>query len=256
MKKIYNYIILIGIIGSVIATCYWFVNWMTHTSHPGWHFTGTGEIGDTIGGLTAPVLGIFNALLLFYTLRKQEENRQEDNLNNEVWKRVEVIRKLIDKSTIYIAFSSTKDYADELQSGEFTGESAYLHLNAVLGQSGDSIKLIKIHTFQWRIFITFLKDAEIEALIILQRNFNSNISIEEKITNYTYISKSVHSIIHLYDVIQEFVSNNEGHDYIKKYHLDDILRLRSLRDEHMIYLKPRMKKSKFIVWLKNLLKRK
>jgi hypothetical protein len=31
-------------------------------------FTDTGAIGDTVGGLTAPVIGLLNAVLLYWTL--------------------------------------------------------------------------------------------------------------------------------------------------------------------------------------------
>ena len=37
-------------------------------------FDHIGEIGDTIGGLTAPVIGLLNAVLLYLTLREQFEN--------------------------------------------------------------------------------------------------------------------------------------------------------------------------------------
>ena len=36
-------------------------------------FDHIGEIGDTIGGLTAPVIGLLNAVLLYLTLREQFE---------------------------------------------------------------------------------------------------------------------------------------------------------------------------------------
>lgn len=34
-------------------------------------FSGTGSIGDTIGGLTAPVIGVVSALLIYYSFRAQ-----------------------------------------------------------------------------------------------------------------------------------------------------------------------------------------
>ena len=34
-------------------------------------FTEKGEIGDTIAGTTAPIIGLVNAILLYFTLREQ-----------------------------------------------------------------------------------------------------------------------------------------------------------------------------------------
>lgn len=60
-------------------------------------FDHIGEIGDTIGGLTAPVIGLLNAVLLYLTLReqfefneKQKKSVKEDQFKNtffNYWKR-------------------------------------------------------------------------------------------------------------------------------------------------------------------------
>lgn len=44
-------------------------------------FSNTGEIGDTIGGLTAPIIGIISIVLLYCTLQSQNDfnKRQEDD---------------------------------------------------------------------------------------------------------------------------------------------------------------------------------
>ena len=46
------------------------------------NFTETGQIGDTIGGITAPIVGLCSILLLYYTLKEQmifNKSQSKDN---------------------------------------------------------------------------------------------------------------------------------------------------------------------------------
>lgn len=49
-----------------------------------WDFSNTGSIGDTIGGITAPIIGLIGTVLLIYTFREQyiANKRQDDLLKN------------------------------------------------------------------------------------------------------------------------------------------------------------------------------
>lgn len=50
-------------------------------------FSGTGEIGDTIGGITSPVIGLFNAFLLYLTIKEQYVFNKEQHIFNEKQKK-------------------------------------------------------------------------------------------------------------------------------------------------------------------------
>lgn len=51
------------------------------TRSSGWlDFSGTGEIGDTIGGLTAPFISLLSVVLLYLTLKEQIETNRENAL--------------------------------------------------------------------------------------------------------------------------------------------------------------------------------
>lgn len=50
-------------------------------------FSGTGEIGDTIGGITAPVIGLLNAFLLYLTIKEQYAFNKEQHIFNEKQKK-------------------------------------------------------------------------------------------------------------------------------------------------------------------------
>lgn len=79
--RLYQVIILIiGVLGVCIAP------WLfTHPVPFGWKsldFTQTGSIGDTIGGITAPIVGLVSILLLWWTLRSQLEfSAKQEQIN-------------------------------------------------------------------------------------------------------------------------------------------------------------------------------
>lgn len=67
-------------------------------------FTETGQIGDTIGGITAPIIGILSILLLFYTLweqikfnKKQKEISADEQFKSTFFNLLQVQRDIINK---------------------------------------------------------------------------------------------------------------------------------------------------------------
>jgi hypothetical protein len=66
-------------------------------SYTSWHFTSTGQIGDTIGGITAPFIGVLNALLLYFTIKKQNDQLKEQNEKESLNKYLDYLVKSIDK---------------------------------------------------------------------------------------------------------------------------------------------------------------
>lgn len=47
-------------------------------------FTETGQIGDTIGGITAPIVGLVSIILLYFTLKMQIDFNKEQKIDNMV----------------------------------------------------------------------------------------------------------------------------------------------------------------------------
>lgn len=67
-------------------------------------FTNTGQIGDTIGGITAPVIGILSILLLYYTLweqicfnKKQKEISIDEQFKSTFFNLLQVQRDILGK---------------------------------------------------------------------------------------------------------------------------------------------------------------
>lgn len=77
-----NLFLIFGIFGVMVSP------WLfTHPCLFGWKsfdFSQTGSIGDTIGGITAPIVGIVSILLLWWTLKEQMKfNKKQAEINDE-----------------------------------------------------------------------------------------------------------------------------------------------------------------------------
>ena len=84
-------------------------------------FTETGNIGDTFGGITAPIIGIVNVILLFVTLNRQikfEENQDKFNKNQLLSQREEQF-----KSTFFQMLQTQRELLNGLR-----GRFLYRHI--------------------------------------------------------------------------------------------------------------------------------
>lgn len=102
LKKLDRYAFYIGILG--IISMFVFTVLATQL-HIWFDYTNTGQIGDTIGGLTAPIIGLFSALLIYLSFRAQikanyivqeqiNQQRKEDIEKKEFSYQMEVYRHL------------------------------------------------------------------------------------------------------------------------------------------------------------------
>lgn len=96
MKKIKNlkfYISLLGILLIIFSSLYIFTRpaiWVE------FDFSKTGDIGDTIGGITAPIINLFGAFLLYVSLKEQinaNEKIYEDTLEQRKDRNFEIVLK-------------------------------------------------------------------------------------------------------------------------------------------------------------------
>lgn len=76
----------------------------TRTGLASLDFSKTGQIGDTIGGTTAPIIGILSVLLLFYTLweqivfnKKQKEISSNEQFKTTFFSLLQVQREILEK---------------------------------------------------------------------------------------------------------------------------------------------------------------
>lgn len=98
MKKGVKLLIIIGILFALVAPILFTQGWTNID------FTNTGQIGDTIGGTTAPIIGVLSVLLLFYTLweqirfnKKQKEISIDEQFKSTFFNLLQVQRDILDK---------------------------------------------------------------------------------------------------------------------------------------------------------------
>lgn len=72
-KDYYWVIILIGCILIIIAPSILTLPWRDEVLGLNTNFKSTGQIGDTIGGITAPIIGLVSIWLLYITFKKQQK---------------------------------------------------------------------------------------------------------------------------------------------------------------------------------------
>lgn len=73
-------VIIVGIVAT-IASPYLFTR---NSFLCGLDFTGTGQIGDTIGGITSPIVGLMSIILLYITLCEQQKYNIQQKIDNRI----------------------------------------------------------------------------------------------------------------------------------------------------------------------------
>jgi hypothetical protein len=106
-------ITILGIIFTIIAPLLFIQEW-TNIS-----FRDTGQIGDTIGGTTAPIIGILSIILLIYTLleqikfnQKQKEISTDEQFKSTFFNLLQVQRDILEKISgkfTYLDFMTYKE---------------------------------------------------------------------------------------------------------------------------------------------------
>jgi len=242
MKKLLlnNQALAIIVIFSILALIAPFT--LTREGPKWFDFTTTGEIGDTIGGLTAPFIGILNALLLFVTLRRQEEQikmQREETENQKRHRQEDIITALIDRKTdlmnrVLVSLTLTIDYipdsekfgidlADDIR-GSYTGiYSLHIVYNYLFNESHPMLGYFKISPVEWSHFFTQMNFAIIEAGMALSKNYNSTLPDMVKKTNFEYITSQVTDIFILYGQVQLYSETYPNDPALKKLQISSLL---------------------------------
>jgi len=111
MEKYRNSILIVGLIVFIFSSLYLFTRPSLFNS---WDFSTTGQIGDTIGGITAPIINLLGALLVYVSFKAQiEANRiQAKALSDE--KQLNLTRNQFEKHLL-----SFEEIKKRLNSVEF-----------------------------------------------------------------------------------------------------------------------------------------
>lgn len=151
-------------------------------------FTKTGNIGDTVGGITAPFVGLISIILLYLTLKEQikiNDNQEKENNYN----------KLLNLQTIILnnnsAFRFRFDSAIGINEGkgvfELNNLYSELYNTSIPSVSFDAILMnIKVLDYSIRQFIKL--------------NFRSDLDKDEKAEFYNFGKVYAEQILFFYDL--------------------------------------------------------
>lgn len=73
-------VMIIGLIATLVAP----VLLIRNSCCEIFDFTETGQIGDTIGGITAPIVGLVSIMLLYMTLKEQQKYNTQQTVDNRI----------------------------------------------------------------------------------------------------------------------------------------------------------------------------
>lgn len=140
------------------------------------NFKGTGEIGDTIGGVTAPFLGFFGSILVYLALKAQiEANRQvqeqfkkqesEEQIRDKIQfheNRINLLKSEI--NSFYYSFTTTGGaFKNNSQKYNYEGSQAIYKLlknntNTFFGKKKRDSYEIEPKLFELKELLTFFKE--------------------------------------------------------------------------------------------------
>jgi len=195
------------------------VLYFTNASYSNWHFSTTGQIGDTIGGLTAPVIGLLNAVLLFITLKRQDEQRNEDKFNRKFEKRTDRIKTLIDSLQFNLYFKTIHS-SDPIKVGQFYGYSSLLVFSSLLTiENENKLDMYEMGLSEWGSFVQNLSKILTEAEQALSENHVSTIDNEEKLSNFLFINYELTNIKSLFSLVEKYITKHPEHPGTAKFSL-------------------------------------
>lgn len=104
LKRNIEWILIIFLIATLISPLLFTRSWT------GIDFSQTGQIGDTIGGLTAPFLNFVTIILLYLTLREQTQSLRKQKDYDSINQLFNTIKEDFEKINIYQGGQSQASY--------------------------------------------------------------------------------------------------------------------------------------------------
>jgi hypothetical protein len=180
-----NLLLLIGIVLILVASVYMFTRPALWSS---WDFTQTGQIGDTIGGITAPIINLLGAVLVYFSFQAQVKANQiqfkllnEDLLNQRRSSNFQVALELFKELKLDLMNLTYREFNGQSALSSFSFEMIrnMRHENIVRMNIGSPIyNDWKFIIAEYDLLITHLSTAnfnpeEKEKILILVQNYYS-----------------------------------------------------------------------------------
>ena len=159
-------------------------------------FTNTGQIGDTIGGITAPFIGLISIWLLYITFREQRKfNKEQINF-----------QKQHGDNTIMINLQS--QIQEQINSLRTNINDNKIQISGLFGleQLNHAFYDTKIDFVDFQALCNHLKTIGDSIELFLKTNYNSSLSFENKELHHKYATSYIDFICKFY---QWFINTAE-----------------------------------------------
>jgi hypothetical protein len=181
-------IIAIAIL-AVGALAVFFFPWIFSQHSSGIDFSKTGEIGDTIGGITAPVIGLVSAALIYlsFLAQRQANKLQWDTIRNELY------LSNLDKVSENLIYQSDHIQKQDLKELEHRMEMSCYYKDKDEDRFGTDKRTmldISIYIDNYLLLLNRINQKNVEELVqnsyflILQREFIKYSEMFNKIREY------------------------------------------------------------------------
>lgn len=172
LKRNIEWIIFLTLTVTIIAPFLFTRNWI------GIDFSNTGEIGDTIGGLTAPFLNFLTIILLYLALREQTQSAKKQKDFDSINQLFNIIKHDFEAINMYQTGQSQASYC---------GTRAIFEMRETLLNCDDiSACMDEASLRAFNLSFTFLI---FNVTQLLKKNFNSSIDKIDKAEIYEAVNK-------------------------------------------------------------------
>lgn len=161
-------------------------------------FSNTGNIGDTIGGITAPFVGLVSIILLYITLYEQLKINRKQTNDSDFNKILNLQNQIQDKSS-NLTFMYDTDRRNEAR-----GLFSLVLLNNTLNDTS-------MPSTMYRALLRQVKLIDNSIHQFLKINYNSYLDTDTKLDFYNIAEAYANEIIAFYDLTERNVITIFGH---------------------------------------------
>jgi len=190
-------------------------------------FTHTGPIGDTIGGLTAPIVGVLNAVLLYITLKRQDEQLKEQRIEIEIDRKTDSVRYLIKELRFKVSHRDpyTKEFLPPV---EYKSHAALSVAMTMFSAEKQIIPYYHMDAKDWMEFSTDINQIIVNSIYVLNKNLHSNKNKNDKLSIFYDYKFVIVNVLTFVDEIKNYEKTYQHHslypnlfiDHLVKYHFD------------------------------------
>jgi hypothetical protein len=220
----------IGAILLVLVILPLFVYFFPRMSYPSWHLSNTGQIGDTVGGLTAPIIGLLNAILLWWTLKVQNDHIHKQDTIRDFEKRLELIDEHIGQCKLTVNVPGPFNHPKRKK---YKGIEALIRASEFV-RDPTSLERLQLDTIEWKVFLRSVegvyRNMDVATNMLV---FEKTLASDKDEKKELIISDLVNQTSEVLDFAQAYISFMDTHRNSSSYQdIRDEIGYHNLRNKY------------------------